>query len=150
MLAVGCNGGNGLHGAGPRDGWQATGTQDCSSDQTRSDQTRSDPLSYQLRSLPGVKEEVSPRVCPGIFSLFQSWSWDRARVEARQAGEAMAVWGGMGGKQTREWLGAETSRAGQNRTDARRGGREKNRTLLGWIIPHRRTLTIQIVRSAVV
>lgn len=58
--------------------------------------------------------------------MFQSWSWDRARVEARQAGEAMGVWGGMGGKQTREWLGGkddEQSRAGQNRTNARRGGR---------------------------
>lgn len=46
----------------------------------------------------------------------------------------------------------EQSRAGQGRTEQTRDevGEEKNRTLLGWIIPHRRTLTIQIVRSAVV
>lgn len=54
----------------------------CSSDQTRSDQTRSPQPPVEIT--PGIGEEVSPRVCRGVFPMFQSRSSVRSwKLEAR-------------------------------------------------------------------
>lgn len=56
-------------------------------DQTRPDQIRS--LQLPVEITPGVKE-VSPRVCPGIFPMFQSRpsdrEWEPDKLERRWGG----------------------------------------------------------------
>lgn len=117
---MGCNGGNGLHGAGPKDGWMdvAQQAQDCSSDQTRSDQTRSPQATSRdhSRDRRGGVAQSLPRSLPYV-----SESVLGSKLEARQAAEA------MGGGEWRDRR--EADRIKQSRHEGK-VGEGKNRTLL--------------------
>lgn len=100
MLAVGCNGGNGLHGTGPQMDYKQQ-AQDCSSDQTRSDQTRSPQLPVEIT--PGIRERrCRPESAEESSLRFRVGPRFEAAGQSRQAGEAIGGGGATGEKQTRE------------------------------------------------
>lgn len=124
---MGCNGGNGLHGAGPKDGWMDVEqqAQDCSSDQTRSDQTRSPQatsLDHSRDRREGVAQSL-PRNLPYV-----SESVLGSKLEARQS--SRGDWG-RGGE------GQERSRQDKAEQTRGQGGRGKKQNPPSWMIPHR-------------
>lgn len=111
---MGCNGGNGLHGAGPKMDGRLASSRPKVEARIKPDQTRLDHLSYVLRSLQGSEGYCRPesaqesslcfRVGPRIdfwrpgkrerrFGE-EGWVWKRSRREnssgQRQAGQGRA------------------------------------------------------------
>lgn len=101
------------------DGWMSSNRRKTVA-RIKPDQTRPDHLKLPVEITPGIRGEVSPRVCRGVFPMFQSRSSDRSWRPDKQ----QRRWGGGEGSDRRE-----ADRIKQSRREGK-VGEGKNRTLL--------------------